>query len=484
LLFLASLACASGLLALYTRLRSEYPRSVSGVAVALIFGATSLLWYTLFEPSVTETAAFGLLAWHVVLAERWSQASVSAWRGWVLGTLLGAATLIRPANAVVGIATLMFLFTRRLDGADRARSGLRAAAWIALGVTPWFIGRLALSTPGSFDSSQSSWLDVLFSSWHGFLSLTPIVYFAVLGTIGYLRRNRPWARAALIVLVAVAWINGATGEWANGPAFGARSMIGVLPLVTPGLAYGIDLLRRKPALALAPLVIAALLWNRLLMVQYTVGLLPKDEPVSFARLVQQQADLQVRASRFYPFAFPANIWFAWREVLLIDRYDLLAFEPRRANLDLVMDRKADRYLLEGWDAPGVDGAESVWWINGRTATLAVPLVLPQDRAVLVTVKARSRFEEPVVIGDLALQVNGHEVGQLSPGAAAPTEAQIIVPATPARALWRDGFNKIAFVSRGTHRVDPGDTRPPGPLARRAGRPAWPVAIYRIAIEPK
>ncbi len=444
MLFLASLACASGLLALYTRLRSEYPRSVSGVAVALIFGATSLLWYTLFEPSVTETAAFGLLAWHVVLAERWSQASVSAWRGWVLGTLLGAATLIRPANAVVGIATLMFLFTRRLEGADRARSGLRAAAWIALGVTPWFIGRLALSTPGSFDSSQSSWLDVLFSSWHGFLSLTPIVYFAVLGTIGYLRRNRPWARAALIVLVAVAWINGATGEWANGPAFGARSMIGVLPLVTPGLAYGIDLLRRKPALALAPLVIAALLWNRLLMVQYTVGLLPKDEPVSF----------------------------------------LLAFEPRRANLDLVMDRKADRYLLEGWDAPGVDGAESVWWINGRTATLAVPLVLPQDRAVLVTVKARSRFEEPVVIGDLALQVNGHEVGQLSPGAAAPTEAQIIVPATPARALWRDGFNKIAFVSRGTHRVDPGDTRPPGPLARRAGRPAWPVAIYRIAIEPK
>ena len=94
-------------------------------------------------------------------------------------------------------------------------------------------------------------------------------------------------------------------------------------LLAPGLALAIDGVVRRPLVALAPLVVAALWWNHLLMAQYTVGLLPKDEPVSFGRLVQQQADLHTRSPYVYPFAFPANVWFAWREGLPVDKYDLL-----------------------------------------------------------------------------------------------------------------------------------------------------------------
>jgi hypothetical protein len=84
-------------------------------------------------------------------------------------------------------------------------------------------------------------------------------------------------------------------------------------------------------------------------------------------------------------------------------------------------------------------------------------------------------------GDLSLLVNGQQVGDFSPGAAAASEARFVVPAQSR--VWRHGLNHIAFVSRGAHRVDPADTRPPGPIERRRGSQPWPVAIYRVTIRP-
>jgi hypothetical protein len=103
---------------------------------------------------------------------------------------------------------------------------------------------------------------------------------------------------------------------------------------------------------------------------------------------------------------------------------------------------------------------------------------PSDRAVRLTIRARSRFEEPTVEADLSARVNGHEVGQFSPGATNPSDAVFTVPADAVR----NGFNRVSIVSRGAHRVDPSDPRPPGALARRSGQP-WPVAVYRITLAP-
>jgi hypothetical protein len=428
LLLLSSIACLAGLAGVYLRLRREFSRGIVFIAVALLAGATPLAYYTLFEPAPVDVAMFAAAAWLGVLVV--SPIAARVW--WV------------RVVAWIGIALLL------------------VAHWPPM---LW----------------PSRWLDVLFSSWHGFLSWTPVAYAAVIGTCGYVRRNRAWALGTLALLFASAFIVGARESWPVDPAFAPRRMTPLLAVLAPGLAYLLDVLRRRPVLALAPLVIFPLVWNYLLMVQYTVGLLPKDEPVSFARLVRQQPDAYVTTSRFYPFAFPANVWFAWREGVPVDRYDVLALEPRRNDLDLAMDRKAARFLLDGWEAPGMDGSTPVWWLRGREAVMALPLALPADKPIEIVVRARSRFEEPIVQSDLTLQVNGRSVGDFSPAASTASEARFVVP--PGQTVWRDGINRIAFVSRVTHRVDPSDPRPPGPLARRGGRPAWPVAIYRISIRP-
>jgi hypothetical protein len=441
LLLLALLGCLVGNVGVLVRLRSEFPRGIVLTTLALLTGATSLAWYTFFEPAPADAAAFALVAWLGVAASR--------------------------------------------NGVPRSRWA-RAALWMGVALVPLLLLQLTAASGGAtyrLLGSASRLAEVLFSSRHGFLSWTPVIYIAVLGTIAYHRRDRVWALASLLIVLVTAWRIGVDARLMTAPGFGARALVAVLALLAPGLALVLEALTRRPALALAPLVLAPIFWNHLLMVQYTIGGLPKDEPVSFARLVRGQADAYSRGIPFYPFAFPANVWFAWREQLPADRYDLLALEPRVPSLDLVMDRRVDKFLLEGWDAPGVDDAGPVWWTAGRRATLALPLALPVDRAIEIVITARSRFEEPVVEADLVLQLNDHDVAQFTPAAPAPSEFRVRLSAPTARVLFREGFNRVSFVSRGVHRADPTDTRPPGPFATRRGDAAWPVAIYRITIAP-
>jgi hypothetical protein len=299
----------------------------------------------------------------------------------------------------------------------------------------------------------------------------------------YFRQNTFWAASSIAVLVWWIVANAlapATGS--DGPA--GHGLTPALALLAPGLAFLIDRARSRPMMAVAPLVAAALLWNYWLMVQYTVGTLPKDAPVRFADMVQQQAEVHTRNPYVYVFAFPANAWFAWREGVPADRYEILSAEPRLPAIDLAMDRQADRFLLEGWDAPGPGAAGPVHWIGERRATVAVPLQLPSDRPIRVSVTARARLEEPAVNADLGLEINGLEVGRFVAPAAAPSEVHLTIPAAAVGRIFRAGYNRLTLVSYGVHRANPADQREPGPIGSRTGSRAWPVAISRIRIAPE
>lgn len=80
---------------------------------------------------------------------------------------------------------------------------------------------------------------------------------------------------------------------------------------------------------------------------------------------------------------------------------------------------------------------------------------------------------------LALDVNGTQVGQFVAGVPAPSTSTFTVPSEVAARVFRTGFNRVAIRSLGVSRVDPNDTRPPGPLARRRNA-AWPVAVSNCA----
>ncbi|MGQ0734582.1 MAG: hypothetical protein ACT4QD_13120 [Acidobacteriota bacterium] len=426
----AYLLGAAGLLAMHVGLRAEFGRGVALLTTLLVFGATSLFWSMTRAGQFIDAAFFGVVA------------------------LLN------------------------LESGSRGRIAWRVRIMI-LGIMP-VIPVMARSEASPSVPIPLAWLGMLFSSSHGLLSLTPVVYIAVIGLALTVRRHP--RRTAIALGVSAWWL--LVGSLAHpgglGSPFG-HGMTGVLPLLALGLASVIEWARRHPTWALVPLLAVALAWNYWLMVQFTTGTLPKDAPVRFASLVRQQADVLTRSAWLYPFSLPASWWFAWREGMPADRYELLAHQPRQASVDLILDRGADRYLLEGWVAPGPDDRAALRWIDQRRASLAVPMAVPTNQDMHIEVTLRARLEDPPVLVTLGLELNGHEMGRLTVQGHVTTERRVRVPGVGRP--WRTGYNRITFVSYGVARVDPNDQRPPGPLGRRSADQAWPVALYRLRITP-
>jgi hypothetical protein len=123
----------------------------------------------------------------------------------------------------------------------------------------------------------------------------------------------------------------------------------------------------------------------------------------------------------------------------------------------------------------------VHWIRERRATIVLPLDLPDDRPILVSVTSRARLEEPAVDADLGLEVNGHEIGRFVAPSARPADVTMTVPAAAGGRIFRAGYNRLTVVSYGVHRADAGDRSEPGHIGNRPGSRAWPVAVSRIRI---
>src|SRR5258706_6505808 len=378
---------AAGLFVLHLRLRREFGPSIALVTSILIVAATTLLWYVVFEPSMTHAVSFGVVAIALVLTERWLiDAAPTRRRSLLLGAAFSVVILVRPEDGVFAIFPLTALLfappSRTRPIAERARLAgamlLGAAPLLALqaGALAWLMSlnrfTLAGGDEGYLNFFDSRWADVLFSSRHGLLSWTPVVWIALVGTIAYARRRPLWAVPALIAFAALVWTNGSAHDWAGGWAFGGRRFTSVLTAFAPGVAMAVLAAYRRPLAVIAPVVAAIVGWNLLLMAQYQLQMLPRDEAVRFDALVRQQADLATRPPLFYPFAFPANAWFAWREGLPIDRYDLLGSEPLRREMYLPLNDWGARFLLEGWQNAGGDPFGSSHFFSAPGGAVLVP----------------------------------------------------------------------------------------------------------------
>ena len=73
-------AGATGLVVLHRHLRQEFGAGVAFGATLLTFGATPLVWYMVYEPSMTHAASFGFVALFVICAVRWTSPTITPGR--------------------------------------------------------------------------------------------------------------------------------------------------------------------------------------------------------------------------------------------------------------------------------------------------------------------------------------------------------------------------------------------------------------------
>lgn len=469
---------AAGLVALHLRVGREFGGAVAFLTSLLLLGATTLAWYIVSEPSMTHAASFGVVALGLVLSERWTVERAPTGREAVaLGALFAIVILVRIQDGVFllfpAIALLLAPVERREALASRAKVALQMCA----GAMPLIIlqGAMyaALLSSNTFllvggDEAyllgESRWMDVLFSSQHGLFSWTPVVWIGLAGTVLYLRRNRWWAIPALLVFAIMVWVNGSARDWSAGWAYGGRRFTSALAAFAPGFALALDGARRRPMVVLVPAVLLAVGWNALLMTQYQTGRLPRDEAARFDTMVRQQAELVVKPPFLYPFAFPANVLFAWREGLPVDRYDLLGAEAFRRELYLPLNPWGARFLMGEWADGAGDAFGSRHYLNGPVGTILLPLDVPADREYALDIEARADGGAAGQVATLDVALNDRPFGDipLEAGAAKPLRK---VFTTPAGAnVWRRGYNRVT-------------------LTRRPDSKGIPIAVYTLRVGP-
>lgn len=465
--FLGSFAAAAaGLVVLHRRLREEFGAPIALLTSTLTLLATPLAWYIVFEPSMTHAASFGAVALALVASERWLTGGAPTRRQAIaIGALFALAIVIRPEDGLFLVfpAALMVRGGRLQPGSGPPEGG-RHVWWtlanIALGAAPLIavqavmLSFLFASNSFSLAGGDEGYLsilsphlgDVLFSSRHGLLSWTPIVWAGLIGILIYGGRNPRWAWPTLFTFAALVWINGSAHDWSGGWAFGGRRFVSILGALAPGLALALHAMRRRPALVLAPIAVLVVGWNVTLMSQYHGGAIPRDETISWADVLGPRAGVLVRPPSFYPFSFPANVWFAWREDLPVARYDLLGSEPPRQEMYLPLNDWGARFLSDPshWENGGGDAFGSRHFLRAAAGTILVPLDVPSGVASGVDVEARA--DGPASAGPTMLQVslNGRPLGEvpLIAGATPPTRRMFIVP--PGSRVWRRGYNRVTI----------------------------------------
>jgi hypothetical protein len=451
-----------GLLLVHRVLEDRFAPPVAFWTTLLVGYATFLFWYMVYEPVMSHAASFFLAALALLLWWR-RGAGFAPGRAALLGLVIGLATVVRWQNALLLVLPLATLALERERPARPAASAAALLGAFALALVPQLLvfkaifGTYLLGHPAQgrdfLHLTRPALLETFFSSRHGLLFWTPVLWAGLLGLVGLfakdwrtggrLDKDRRTAVLLALPILVMSYTNASSGDWWAGGSFSNRRFDSTLPFLAVGLGATLAALRRlaaqRPGAVLAGGGAALALWNVLFMEQYRRGAIPRDDTVSFPRVAANSAD--VFATAFgSPVAWPANWIFALRHGLPADRYDLMVGKYlffMQNNLGGVIDVGAD----PGLDQAVLDGA---WGVRAPCAGAADGVCRAvQGRARLFgALEAAETLDLTVRAAGparLRVRVNGVAVAER-----ALTEVPEDVAARVPGARWRPGLNEVAL----------------------------------------
>lgn len=391
-----------GLLLTFGWARTLFSAKAAFWAALVAFYGTFLAWYAIYEATVSHAISFFIAA---VCCRIWwdGRDGLRPLRSLLLGLAIGLAACVRWQNGVlIVLPAFTCTLSVRRDLVGSLRSGVLVLLGFGLGVCPQLLvfkaifGTYVLPYPVQgrdyLRLHRPRILEALFSSRHGLLFWTPILWLSLVGlaTLAW-RRGRTWI-PALVLLALMTWINGASADWWAGGSFSNRRFDSVLPLLVLGLTLSFERLAvwaaRHPAGVLAAGGAALSLWNLLFMENFRRGAVPRDDTVSFADVSRLGAE-QFSDLLGSPVAWPANWLFACDTGLPAASYDEMVGKYlffRQHSLGGVVDLgdpRVDPALLgEGFSARFLHEGEICRRVDG-SARLFAALDLPEDLRLTV-----------------------------------------------------------------------------------------------------
>ena len=438
-------------------LRRHFAGRTALLGALLVGAATFLPWYMVQQPTMSHAASAAAAALVLALWDRQRDARSAA--GYlVLGLVMGLAMCIRWQNGVLLVLpgldlALAWLRDRRawrplLTGGAALLSGALVGAFPQMLAWKALYGMWVLPYPphgADFVRLDHPFLmNTLFSSRHGLLSWTPVLWAGYLGFVPLLKRRPRLAWPLLAPLVLMTYVNACSGDWWAGGSFSNRRFDSLLPILALGLAAALEVGREavaaRPQVALGLLALPLVVWNVTLMEQVRRGMVPRDDTVAFPRLVGGGARIVADALGSPP-TWPASWLFAWRHDRPPGQYDLLAGRYlfyRQNNMGGHVEvgaPGAEETLGEGWGP-----AQTVYGIRGRAVRGRARLFAGLDGPENLELRVRAFAPEGTPV---KVSVNGREAGRFWTSAAW-VDASVRATA----AFWRRELNEVTLEAGG------------------------------------
>ncbi len=248
------------LLLLSFSLRKRFAVWIAYLVPLLLFFGTNLYWYMIDGTGMAHVYSFFLSSLLVFVLFRFSEQP--SFRLFLAISFTSAMiVLVRPLDLPV----LILLFFLGVQGQSELRERFKIIftkpLWIITGMSVGFLVFLPQllywkHAFGTFlyDSYQGesfnhllspNFLDVLFSTKNGWLSYSPLLLFAVVGTIFYARTGSNEGRGILLVTFIAFYLISSWHDWLFGCAYGGRSFISLYPFLGIGLAWLLSQIKKK-----------------------------------------------------------------------------------------------------------------------------------------------------------------------------------------------------------------------------------------------
>jgi len=299
-------------------------RTLALVAASL---GTPLFWYTFRFPLGTHAAgalSVALILASLFLSDRGSDVGLSA--GLAIVTRLQHFVLL-PAIVVIGIAQ------RRprkwwiaAIGAGALPIAAQAIAWYAIYGTPFGPVTRGANLQGVtwMPFQHVALLDVLFSSYHGLITWSPVVAVAIIGWFVAPRRDRHLALACIFMFLGE-WIANGTLDryfW-GGMSFGGRRFVDLAVPFALGIAWFTERIRTWLAVAIITPLVA---WSVALMVAAHANAISLSRYVSGSDLVNAVFNGGTWAKAI---STPLHADASWRALILVAAVGALLYPLRR-----------------------------------------------------------------------------------------------------------------------------------------------------------
>jgi len=225
-------------------LRFVVSDSLAGLVIFIILFGTNLLYYAVFDPSMSHVYSFAAISVFLFSIHQYVCAGKKKYLAFS-SALLALIILIRPTNMLV-LLLVPFLTDSRQSFLRVFRhtfSSVSKIFWLifpavvllSVQITYWYsvTGKFIVwSYQGEgFYFTRPAILKFLLSFQKGWLIYTPLIFFSITGWIFLMIKNRWQGIWVMLFLVSVVYVSSSWWNWYYGDGFGQRVMIDFYPLM-------------------------------------------------------------------------------------------------------------------------------------------------------------------------------------------------------------------------------------------------------------